>query len=306
MEYKIPLSVRQAIINDYTSGISPKEICIKYSTNRTCIARLLKEFKVCNNLVLKKQFDFKIPIFEEEKELEIAQNVKGAICNHSYFEKINTEHKAYWLGFFAADGYVKKDNKTLRLKLAEKDVDHIYMFALDIRCPNSICREENQGFPAYSIKFKSAKMVEDLKSHHITYDKTNTLEWPEKVPFELERHFMRGYMDGDGSWYYSKFLRSDIKKESYREKYGMNLVSTVKFLEVFRDKLVDYLNISSPKLIFPYENTLIGKLSWNGNINLERIARYLYVDASIFLERKFEHPKKFLKGGERTHFLDIY
>ena len=31
--------------------------------------------------------------------------------NDSYFEKIDTEHKAYWLGFIYADGYIIKNEE---------------------------------------------------------------------------------------------------------------------------------------------------------------------------------------------------
>ena len=49
----------------------------------------------------------------------------------NYFNLIDTEEKAYWLGFLYADGYVRmKDSRSgqLKLKLSSKDRDHIILF----------------------------------------------------------------------------------------------------------------------------------------------------------------------------------
>lgn len=48
--------------------------------------------------------------------------------NHDYFEKIDSEEKAYWLGFIAADGYVNKAN-CVGVTLASKDHAHLLKLA---------------------------------------------------------------------------------------------------------------------------------------------------------------------------------
>ena len=50
--------------------------------------------------------------------------------DESYFKNIDTEEKAYWLGFLYADGYVRKRqrNSEMRLKLGIKDLDHLEKF----------------------------------------------------------------------------------------------------------------------------------------------------------------------------------
>jgi len=41
-------------------------------------------------------------------------------CNRNYFETINTEDKAYWLGFLYGDGNVYLDRKYKKYKKSEK------------------------------------------------------------------------------------------------------------------------------------------------------------------------------------------
>ena len=45
-----------------------------------------------------------------------------------YFDKINTEEKAYWLGFLYADGSISSKEDKIELGLAEKDLHHIEKF----------------------------------------------------------------------------------------------------------------------------------------------------------------------------------
>lgn len=41
--------------------------------------------------------------------------------NRNFFESINTESQAYWAGFIAADGNVRKDFLKMRIELNIKD-----------------------------------------------------------------------------------------------------------------------------------------------------------------------------------------
>jgi hypothetical protein len=52
---------------------------------------------------------------------------KELFCDYHFFDKINTEEKAYWLGFIAADGCVT-DKGCLQILLSRKDRDHLELF----------------------------------------------------------------------------------------------------------------------------------------------------------------------------------
>ena len=61
------------------------------------------------------------------------------------FEKIDTEDKAYWLGFLYADGSVGSKENKIELGLAEQDLHHIEKFRDFIGINNKISyREKNQ------------------------------------------------------------------------------------------------------------------------------------------------------------------
>lgn len=99
--------------------------------------------------------------------------------NDNYFENIDTEEKAYWLGFLYADGYVRaikcKDGLTnrfgeLKLKLSINDKEHIELFKKCICSTHKIKDMEstviNNGKTSHTIcssfSVFNLKMVEDL------------------------------------------------------------------------------------------------------------------------------------------------
>ena len=46
--------------------------------------------------------------------------------DENFFDKIDTEEKAYWLGFIYADGAIFK--RTLSIRLSTKDIHHLEKF----------------------------------------------------------------------------------------------------------------------------------------------------------------------------------
>ena len=48
--------------------------------------------------------------------------------NEDYFKVIDSEDKAYWLGFISADGSVSKDAYHIRISLSSIDIKHLEKF----------------------------------------------------------------------------------------------------------------------------------------------------------------------------------
>ena len=117
---------------------------------------------------------------------------------HNVFEEINTEEKAYWLGFLYADGNVSKDDN--RISLCIKDLEHMEKFAKfigkDIRIKTKIVKNK----PYFLVFFRSEKMKNDLINKGCIPQKSLILKFPEKeiLPENLQIPFIRGYFDGDG------------------------------------------------------------------------------------------------------------
>lgn len=125
-----------------------------------------------------------------------------ACDNPSYFDRIDTPDRAYWLGFIAADGCITGAKyPRLQVKLARKDRDHLVLLhkALGARRPILDNEQFSAGKmrPYSTLTVYSPPLAEALVSHGITPRKTATLQ-PWRGPEHLMPHYWRGLVDGDG------------------------------------------------------------------------------------------------------------
>jgi hypothetical protein len=87
---------------EYLSGVSLEKIGQKY---HICPYRLGKALK--------------------KDGIVIIRHNQKHNYNSSIFELIDSEEKAYWLGFLFADGYISKNKQTLEVGLSEIDKSHL-------------------------------------------------------------------------------------------------------------------------------------------------------------------------------------
>ena len=122
--------------------------------------------------------------------------------NERYFENIDTQDKAYWLGFIAADGCICNNN--IVINLAYIDKRHLLKFKKCVECVDKpIYYMENKIVnrqDSISISLHSKDMCMDLAKYGIVPKKCFTVQFP-NIRANLIRHFIRGYFDGDGSIY---------------------------------------------------------------------------------------------------------
>lgn len=117
------------------------------------------------------------------------------VINHNIFSNI-TPQNCYWAGFIAADGCVYRN--FLKIGLQKRDAGHIDKIYYFIESKN---KAKRKGKYAY-LEVKSKTIVEDLKKHfNIVPNKSLHLKPPNINNNELIKHFIRGYVDGDG-WLY--------------------------------------------------------------------------------------------------------
>lgn len=201
--------------------------------------------------------------------------------NSNYFEVINTEKKAYFLGLFAADGcnYRKKDSTRCFISLQEQDKEVLEIlnnevFPLgDRKLLYNNSRKPSR--PQWKFEAFDTKMSDDLQKHGVTKNKSLTLEFPTTVPKKYIHHFIRGYFDGDGC------IGGYISKHRKTPKYRISILSTKKFLE----SLVRYIPTSINSTI--RIRGKIHELCISGNNQVKEFGKFIYNNAHIFLTRKY-------------------
>ena len=217
----------------------------------------------------------------------LSESHKQKNFNEQYFKVIDTEAKAYWLGFIYADGYIT--GKDFGISLSITDISHLLKFLKDIEAdflPKSYIGTGYSEVEYCRVLFKSSLIVNDLIDKGVFYNKSLILKFPtkEQVPDNLIRHFIRGYFDGDGSLVLSK------------NSINFKICGTKEFLS----GIIDTLNKNCS---YKYKNVLYKRhkdeknnyyLSYGGRLKVIDALSYLYKDSNVYLDRKKEKYKKLI------------
>ncbi|MHA2400521.1 MAG: LAGLIDADG family homing endonuclease [Promethearchaeota archaeon] len=117
-----------------------------------------------------------------------------------YFEKINTKRKAYWLGFFFADGYISniRNYKIFGICVELHDENIINRFIKEIGI-NPRFKKKIDGQRKVRIQITCDKISSDLQKSGVVMRKSNIIELPKLDNRDLYLSFLLGYFDGDGT-----------------------------------------------------------------------------------------------------------
>ena len=206
--------------------------------------------------------------------------------NEEYFDNIDNEHKAYWLGFLMADGYILSkrirkghgnEAQSFGFAISTKDNELFKYFKEDLEATNPINIYKSKGScntfsECGRILLTSQHTVDALKKWGIVENKTFHTSIP-NIERRLIKHFIRGYSDGDGS--------ITIDRNS-RVCWG--LCGTKELLT----QIQNYFG-SNYKLYqrFPERNNNNWTLHITGVKNLQTYLYIIYSEATIYLKRKY-------------------
>ena len=199
--------------------------------------------------------------------------------NENYFEKIDNQDKAYWLGFLYADGCIT-DNNRLVIHLAIKDIGHLEKFKESLSWEGDIkCYDKS-----VKIAIRSNKLTNDLISHGCTPRKTFTLTFP-NLDKDLIPHFIRGYFDGDGSVFISneKHWRNDKISPIIHCRF----IGTKTLIENIASEIgYPLTTVKKCKKVIISDNIYLLEIKRNPRSLM--LMKFLYKDSNLYLERKKE------------------
>jgi hypothetical protein len=206
--------------------------------------------------------------------------------NRSYFSKIDSIEKAYWLGFIAADGSVRlKRDASLSIGLKESDRSHLTTFSETLGYDGKLLYKKKTK--AWQITLYGKEIVNDLIKVGVTPRKTYKLK-PWQGPSKLMTAYWRGFFDGDGC------ISSCINKKNYK-KWHVSLIGTPAICNAFL-KFVD--------VPFKHHRRKISKIdvvSWSSIRPCQNIVNKLYDGDGPRLQRKKSLAEEMLKQEVREN-----
>lgn len=189
----------------------------------------------------------------------------------SKFKDLNNPETQYWLGYICADGNIGSSVK--KVSLFSKDIEVIEKFKNyfgDDVC--TFTRKKDQLHEAYICSKELCEYFEN--ELNIPPNKSSILN----PNIEYTKNFILGYFDGDG------WICSSTKE---RTRYECGIVSGS---EIFIDKIkeqIDKAGIYCTKIKENSEGTIF-RLRIDRKSESEKFYRWLYSDAVVCLNRKFE------------------
>lgn len=214
--------------------------------------------------------------------------------NDTYFERINTQLKAYYLGFIYADGYIIYDEDRhsyeFGMELQSEDKYILEKLNNELGGENIIYHSDPKDVLVCGVQIAhsghsdilrvySKKLVCDLIKNGIETNKTLKDTYPivdDKFFFD----WLRGYIDGDGCYY-----------NDNNQTYMHITCATVAPLMYIQEKLNNF----GIKTQIYAENERKYRLMCTSFNEMSKLINHLYYEDGLFyLQRKYEKIKHFL------------
>jgi hypothetical protein len=254
MTARVPAEQEQAIIEAYLAGGTTTEVGSRFGYSGPTVSAILKRYGI--------------------KARTNSETHRRFAINDAFFDIVDTEEKAYWLGFISADGTIIRNRIVLSLQLRDKE--HLHKFTKSLASEHPIrvkyIRGNGKVYSAARVGVESRYMVETLRTLGIGERKSLVIKPCAHIPEQLMRHYWRGVVDGDGSIYFSK--RNKIWVVGVAGSFPM--ISG--FVEFINPYIVSKAKINSVGKIF----TVV----YGGNELPKTILSVLYNECTIYLDRK--------------------
>lgn len=208
----------------------------------------------------------------------------------TYFDNINSERKAYWLGFIWADGSLSQTAKRCsghnRLSISQKldEIQHLEKFKADIKS-NAIIhvREPMTNKYVAILDINSRPLCITLESMGYAV-KSKRIHIPQ-IPNDLIRHFIRGYFDGDGclSIYDQHVKQWVVHRQEFSITGNPILITEI------QKTLNANTSVSKTVKLKTYAKTKsVVSLRYGKKSDINELYHYLYDDAHIYLDDKYQ------------------
>ena len=248
--------ITQQIKEAYLNGRSIHGIAKDMNCSSNVPYRVLREYGIIDSERLAKTYE---------------------LVDENIFEQIDTEQKAYWLGFLMADCYMNDLNGkcAVEFMLAEKDRERVESFVrfINSKAPLPIQNRIINGHGTVRVCIHNKKVFQDLTSWGCVPRKSLTKVFPWAIPHVMYRHFIRGYFDGNGSISQSK------------GKFQFFITSSERMCKGIENLLI------KEGIIYRRCKMRRSGEAWdfrrNGNTQVQRIFHYLYDEATEYMQRKY-------------------
>ena len=260
--------LKQEIIKYYLSQpMTMKQVEDKYELSHPTITKILKD----------------VPKYTKAK-------LNNPNMKEHFFQEINEEAKAYFLGLLISDGNVFKDNTgrqaSISITLDLKDEYMLEKFKEVLQANTSVGYD---GRGCGQIAVRSNIMAEDLAKYGVVPRKSYNTYLP-LISKEMMPHLIRGIFDGDGSIMAKPNPSNDGHN---RFLHSISFCGTHRLMEDISNYILENLGIKTT--VYDYKDRNLSELKIQNIDNIAKFGYWIYRNSTIFLNRKKDIFNDFLK-----------
>lgn len=267
MKKQYPFKDKQWLISMLNKHKTVKQLCIQEHLAVTSVNRYIRKYDL-RDLVQEPQYHGSV-------HSELASD---------FFENINNEQKAYWLGMMMSDGNIGDNGrKSYYIRLSLKDYDHLYKFCDVLNISHDNVRVNTSGIG--TVRVFSKALYNQLIQCGMHPGEKRLNAYPVNLRDILHRHFIRGYFDGDGSVFTRN--QNDIKRK--RSLCVMYMIFTNHNMAFTVSNMLSANNIDIPLCVRTLSSGLtVYELKTESIVKCKRFFNWIYDDSSIFMQRKYD------------------
>lgn len=200
--------------------------------------------------------------------------------NFQLFTENFTPESVYILGLLWADGYVNKKTNAISLECVEDDICVFYSIFQQTGNFNLYHRNRKNRKPQGIINCSSFNLSTFLKNNdYLNKSILSPMKILSLIPETLKNYFYRGWVDGDGCFYYNKklHLMEFVMSGQYEQDWS-SLISLCEKLEIN----YKISNIKTKKG-HKHSRFLIKKKQ-----DIVKFGNYIYQGKTFGLQRKYD------------------
>lgn len=258
--------LKKEIIEYYQSQpMAIKTVCERFNLSSPTISKILKD----------------IPRYP--KALIFNPNLK-----EDFFDEIDSEEKAYFLGLIISDGNVFNDGTGRQASISitlDSNDEYILDAFRNALCANTSISHDGRG--CSQIAVRSNRLAKSLARYGVVPRKSHITYLPLNIPKEMFPHLIRGIFDGDGS--------IQAHQHGTRFLHAFGFCGSHRLMEDIANYFQKHLDLAGAISVYDYKNKELSDLKLQTIQDMYTFGEWMYKDATIYLQRKKDKYLEFKK-----------
>lgn len=215
----------------------------------------------------------------------VSKSYKKYKLDDTVFDTIDSDEKAYWLGWYMTDGYNHESKHQVALRIQERDTEILERLKIFLKTDAPILKIKRKcgekEIISSELCITSIHFSRSLAKLGVIQNKTHKKSIP-NIEEKYLKSYIRGYFDGDGC--FSIGIKEGKRKTKI--SYQLNFTGNIEPLVFIKEYFEKHLILNDRKLHLRKNQSYM--LLYSGRKVCAKILDFLYKGTDLYLKRKYD------------------